>query len=254
MMTFGHAIRANHGEAELSESPHSIQEILGLRVPPIAVGFLAAPPPGLPAWEGSLQPAGCSFWQLAQAGAAFYTVAADHFGCAVGAFTHSFELPEDRADQLAETVGLMVQNGYLQTDEVPGIPRLQHTPSVVAYAPADTPGFETDVVLLAATASQAMLIYEAALRCGAGSPLTNTLGRPSCAVLALAMQGRAALSLGCAGNRLYAGLRDDELYVAIPGTHWQAFQASVQEMAAANRKMEQYYLQHRAELQPSTEA
>jgi uncharacterized protein (DUF169 family) len=100
-----------------------------------------------------------------------------------------------------------------------------------------------------ANPSQAMLIYEASLRSGAGSPLTNLMGRPSCAVLPLtASAGGAAMSLGCAGNRLYAGLQDDELYVAIPGDKWDAFQASLREIVAANARMREYYVGKQASL------
>jgi len=50
---------------------------------PVAVTFLDAEPAGVPKFSGT-EPAGCSFWRLAAAGRAFYTVPADHFNCAVG--------------------------------------------------------------------------------------------------------------------------------------------------------------------------
>lgn len=228
------------------ERDADVQRMLGLRAPPVSVAFLDAIPAGLPRWSGAEQPAGCAFWQRAQEGASFYTEAPDHFGCAVGSYTHAIEMPPERASQLQETVGLMVENGYLEMSEVPGIPRLPSPPRAVAYGPADNGAFRPDVVLITATPGQAMLIYEASLKAGAGDPVTNVVGRPSCAVLPLSLGGKATLSLGCAGNRLYAGLRDDELYVAIPGEKWDAFKACLAEVIAANQRMRQFYAANEA--------
>src|SRR5687768_5761645 len=124
----------------------SVQEMLGSRVAPVAIAFLTEPPVGLPAWSGPAQPAGCSFWQKAWEGQVFYTVPADHFNCAVGAYTHAIDLPAERAGQLNETVALMVESGYLEMAEVPDISRLSQAPGVVAYAPAEAAAFPPDIV------------------------------------------------------------------------------------------------------------
>ena len=222
-----------------------VQTMLGLRAPPVAIAFLNETPAHLPPWSGPPQPAGCGFWKEAQNGASFYTTAADHFNCAVGAYTHGVDLPPERAEQLSETISLMVKNRYIDPAEVPGIPRLPQAPTAVAYGPADTSLFSPDVVLLMANPAQAMLIYEAAVRSGAGAALTNLLGRPSCAVLPLTVSGgQATVSLGCAGNRLYTGLRDDELYVAIPGSRWADFTARLTEIRGANERMNAHYRDH----------
>ncbi len=227
----------------------TIQEMLGLRAPPIAIAFLAAPPAGLPRWQGPAVPAGCAFWKEAQKGQSFYTVPADHYNCAVGAYTHTLDLPPERGDQLNQTVGLMVETGYIEMAEVPGIPRLTQSPAAIAYAPAEAACFEPDVVLIVANPSQAMLVYEAALRAGAGSTLTNLMGRPSCAILPFTAESAStAMSLGCTGNRLYAGLRDDELYVAIPGQKWADFKARLAEVCGANDRMKQFYVANQARI------
>lgn len=229
------------------------KELLGLRAAPVAIAFLDTPPAGISRWQKTAKPAGCAFWQEAQSGASFYTVAADHFHCAVGAYTHAIDLPPERAGQLDATISLMAESEYLEVAEVPGIPRLGRAPAVVAYGPAAAPGFEPDVVLLTATPAQAMLIYEAALRAGAGNALTNLLGRPSCAVLPFTVAGQsAAVSLGCAGNRTYTGLRDDELYVAIPGSKWQDFRLRLAEIVGANQRMSAYYVEHEAAVAVAT--
>ncbi len=222
-------------------------ELLDLRARPVAIAFLDAPPAGLAPWRGAAKPAGCAFWLDAQQGASFYTVASDHFNCAIGAYTHAIDLPPDRASELEGTIRLMVEGEYLEMAEVPGIPRLDHGPAVVAYAPVDDGAFAPDVVLITATPTQAMLIYEAALRAGAGTVLTNLMGRPSCAVLPFAISSAsAAVSLGCTGNRTFTGLQDDELYVAIPGAKWEDFKVCLAEIVAANEHMSRYYVEHEA--------
>jgi uncharacterized protein (DUF169 family) len=225
----------------------SIQELLGLRVPPIAVAFLTEPPAGLQAWDGADQPAGCAFWQQAQQGQAFYTRPSDHFNCAIGAYTHAIDLPPERASELEATVGLMVESGYIEMAEVPGIPKLPQQPGVVAYAPADANAFAPDVVLLTATPAQSMVIYEAALRAGITASLSNLMGRPTCAVLPMALSsGSAAMSLACAGNRIYTGLQENEFYIALPGAKWDEFKTRLQEIISANERMREHYVANQA--------
>jgi uncharacterized protein (DUF169 family) len=211
-------------------------------VPPVAVGFFADPPPGLPRWEGGPQPSGCSFWRQAQEGDAFYTAPADHYGCAVGAYTHHIDLPPDRAGELGATIARMTGAGYIEADEVAGIPRLANSPAVVAYGPVDAVDFPPAAVLVSAKPAQAMLLYEAAVRAGAGNMVTTVLGRPGCAVLPYTLDTKeAALSFGCTGSRLYTGTPDDEIYVSIPGDAWEAVVDRLMEIKQANSVMAQFY-------------
>jgi uncharacterized protein (DUF169 family) len=216
---------------------------LDLSRSPIAVAFLDAPPEGLEKWSGAA-PAGCAFWRAAMDGRAFYTVAHDHYNCAVGSYTHALPLPPDRGAVLEDTIGFMVGNGYIQIAEVPSIPVLAKTPAVIAYAPVKQARFDPAVVLFAAKPYAAMILYEAALRAGAGNALTHALGRPGCAVLPLSVNGgSAALSFGCKGNRTFTGLPDDELYVAIPGSKWRDVERAIEAILAANSAMETHYRQ-----------
>ncbi|HVW86811.1 MAG TPA: DUF169 domain-containing protein [Bryobacteraceae bacterium] len=218
---------------------------LGLAKPPIAIGFLDDAPAGVDAWAGGPRPAGCSFWREAMNGRSFYTVPSDHYNCAVGSYTHGIEIPPGQGAVLQDTIGFMVGNGYIQMAEVPSIPVLQKTPRFTAYAPVEKATFQPDVVLIAAKPASAMLIYEAALRAGAGDALTHALGRPGCAVLPLSVKsGAAALSFGCKGNRTFTGLPDEELYIAIPGNKWNAVTDAVESILQANATMEAHYQAH----------
>ena len=219
-----------------------MQSLLKLENSPVAVAFLGEPPDGVSKYSGPPVPAGCSFWKLAMEGKTFYTVPSDHYNCAVGSYTHKITLPPERAQELEGTIGFMVQNNYLSMAEVPGIPVLQDSPRVVAYGPAGEVPFEADVVLVAAKPAQAMFIYEAALKAGAGNALTNALGRPGCAVLPLTMsQQTASLSFGCMGNRVFTGISDGDLYIGIPGAKYEQVVEKLKEIITANCAMEGHY-------------
>jgi uncharacterized protein (DUF169 family) len=227
---------------------NTLQDALRLSAPPIAIGFSDEPPAGLDRWQSGAVPAGCVFWREAMHGRAFYTVPADHYNCAVGAYTHAIALPPERGNQLEDTVKFMVLKEYLRMEEAPGIPTLEKAPAYISYAPIDAASFRHDLVLIAAKPSAAMLIYETALRAGAGAALANTLGRPACAVLPLANKtGLASLSLGCMGNRTFTGLPDEELYVCIPGSHWTGVLTKLTGIGKANSEMQQFYSNHKAQ-------
>ncbi|MEQ1886945.1 MAG: DUF169 domain-containing protein [Bryobacteraceae bacterium] len=226
----------------------SLKSTLGLPNSPVSIAFLDAPPAGVQAWQSGAVPAGCTFWRAAMNGQSFYTVPSDHWNCAVGAHTHAIPQPENRAGVLNETVGFMVESGYLQMSEVPGIPTLSKSPNYIAYGPADSAPFQPDVVVIAAKPGTAMVLYEIALRAGAATALTNLLGRPGCAVLPLTQaSGTASVSLGCRGNRIFTGLSDDEMYLCIPGTKWNDVLEQAKTLLAANDTMAAHYRAHQAQ-------
>jgi uncharacterized protein (DUF169 family) len=217
----------------------------------IAIAFFDSPPPGIPRWEGGPVPAGCVFWEKAMSGQTFYTVASDHYNCAVGSYTHKIALPAERAHELNDTIVFMTQQNYLASAEVPGIPTLARSPGAVAYGPMEGARFKPDVVLVATKPAQAMLIYEAAIKAGAGSAVTSALGRPACAILPLTIASRqTSVSLGCKGNRTFTGLPDEEMYVAIPGDKWDAVLGKLAEAREANAAMETYYRDRRKHFSP----
>ena len=225
-----------------------LQEVLNLSAPPIAIGFSDEPPAGLERWPGGAVPAGCVFWREAMKGRAFFTVPADHYNCAVGAYTHAIDLSAGRGTQLEDTLKFMVLKEYLRMEEVPGIPTLEKAPAYISYAPVEIAAFRPDLILIAAKPAAAMLIYETALRSGAGAALANTLGRPACAVLPLTSKtGVASLSLGCMGNRTFTGLPEEELYVCIPGGRWASLVSKLTEIGRANSAMQQHYRNHKAQ-------
>ena len=210
--------------------------ILGRR--PVAVTFLDAEPSGVAKFSGT-EPAGCSFWRLAAAGRSFYTVPADHFNCAVGAYTHNVQLPPDRVQETEAMLGMMFNIGYVRPEEVPGIPRLAKEPAAVVFAPlADTP-MAPSVVLFTCKTAAAMLLNEASIRAGASSALP-LLGRPSCMALPAALAHGTVTTLGCIGNRVYTDIGPEEMYVVVPGAKIEAVSDALGIIVTANKTLEEF--------------
>jgi uncharacterized protein (DUF169 family) len=232
----------------------SLTQCLDLRTRPVGVKFLETPPAGVPQFRGT-EPSGCSFWRLAAAGKTFYTLPSDHYNCPIGSHTHNIQLPPERSKELDQTLSFIVGIGYLKMEEVPGIPRLARTPGAVVYAPlGDAPRnasssqpLDPDVVLVACTPRQAMLIEEAAMRAGSAAKFP-ILGRPTCAAIPAAITQGVVASAGCIGNRVYTGLKDDELYVAIPGRDLGRVTEEIKTIAAANAQLAEYHSARRSAL------
>ena len=216
---------------------------LGLRRAPVAIAFRSEAPAGLPR-VAKAGPAGCSYCTRAADGEAFYTEAADHENCPVGAHTHGIALAPAKAKELEAVVGTMVGLQYIRMEEVAALPTIPGPFRVAVYAPLATTPVDPDVVIVRGNARQVMLIAEAAR--AAGVPDGPAMGRPACAVIPAAMSSaQGATSLGCIGNRVYTGLADDELYFAIPGNRVADVVERLGTIVDANRELERY---HRARL------
>jgi uncharacterized protein (DUF169 family) len=216
-----------------------LSEVLGLQRRPVAVTFRETPPAGVPKFTGT-EPSGCSFWRIAAGGRTFYTVASDHYNCPIGSYTHSISLPQERTQELDQTLSFMAGIGYIKMEEIPKIPRLPQPPGVVIYAPlGDTP-VEPDVVLFSGRPGRVMLLQEAALRAGVGAQVP-LFGRPTCMALPAALAHGVVASTGCIGNRVYTDVGEDELYVAAPGKDLPRIAEEAQTIAAANAKLSEYH-------------
>ena len=222
-------------------------ELLGLASPPVAVTFDAAPPAGI-ARVSRPGPAGCAYWKQAAEGAVFYTEAADHWNCPVGAYTHGVGLPPERAKELEGVVGTMVGLQYIRMEEVGALPRRKEPFRVAVYAPlAETPT-PPDVVLVRGRARQIMLVAEAARAAGLEGDRA-AMGRPACAMIPAVLEGPGGVtSLGCIGNRVYTGMGDDELYFTIPGGKVGLVVERLEAVMHANRELETYHEARRASL------
>jgi uncharacterized protein (DUF169 family) len=218
----------------------SLTDLLHLTSPPIAISFVAEPPPGVP-HVAATEPAGCGYWRRAAAGEVFYTVADDHKGCPIGAHTHHVLLSPAEQQELMGLVQTMVGLSYLKMEEVPNIPTRQTALQVAVYAPLDTAPLPPDVILVRGHAQQLMLLTEAAQAAGVGST-GMTMGRPTCAVLPEAINSdRTAASFGCVGNRVYTGADEQDAYFAIPGAQLAVVEASLAVIVRANQELEKFH-------------
>lgn len=193
------------------------------------------------------QASGCIYWKMAADGQTCHTQAEHHYNCAIGSHTHKIQLPDSRAGELAQTLGLMSELGYLSMDEVPLIPQLKATPTSIVYSPLADCRAAPQVVLIAVDSRSAMLVQEAARRAGVGIN-GSLLGRPTCMALPAAMQTGLVTSLGCVGNRFYTQLSDGELYVVIPGEALASLVSALPAILNANRALGQWHLQRQTEL------
>ena len=221
-------------------------EALRLSRRPISVTFLDTEPAGIDKFTGT-EPSGCSFWRLAADGRVFYTLPADHFNCAVGAYTLNIPLSPEREKETEQTLQMMFGVGYIRPEDVPGITRLAKAPVAMVFAPLGAAPVAPDVVLFACRPAAAMLLNEAAMRAGSGGMLPP-LGRPSCMALPAALASGTVSSLGCTGNRMYTGLREDELYVAVPGADLEKVAGALEIIVSANQAIADYARERRTQL------
>lgn len=215
-------------------------EWLGVERAPVAVKFQDSPPEGLER-VGSAAVSGCSYWKLAAEGHAFYTEAADHYGCPVGSHTHGIDLPDEQATELEGLVGTMVQLQYITMEEVPQIPQLKGPFGVAVYAPLADATFTPDAVLVSGNAKQLMLLAEAAHAAGVASD-GSVVGRPTCAAIpAVIKSGTTATNLGCIGNRVYTELSDDDFYFVMAGSQLSGIVSKLETIVNANNALEKFH-------------
>lgn len=223
-----------------------LEQQLDLAQAPVAVAFTDAPPANVERFTGTV-PAGCAFWRLAAAGDVFWTAPTDHYNCPIGCHTHNIPLPAERAGELDDTLGLMIGNGYLGSEEIPHISRLQETPNAIVYAPLAHTPVHPDVVLVIAAAARIMLLQEAARSAGVTCNAT-LFGRPTCMALPAALSHGATPSLGCIGNRVYTEAGEGDMYLAIPASDLAAVVAQLPTITAANGQLRDYHQQRKQAL------
>jgi uncharacterized protein (DUF169 family) len=194
-----------------------LEEVLRLRIPPVAIMFAEQRPDDLPAFDDAMAPptpdgrtgrvpAGCAFWVKA-AERTFSTIPADRGNCSVGRLTHGMAALDDVSSNadVAELLG----SGWVQMEDVLAIPTISACPGAVVYGPLRE-ATNPDVVLLRVNGRQLMVLADAL-------PGLRIEGKPQCHIVAIAKeQGEVAASVGCALSRARTGMRAEEMTCAIP--------------------------------------
>lgn len=205
---------------------------LGLKSPPVQVTYLDAPPSGVAEHPGGV-PSVCTYFAFGTE-SPFFAGVAKHEDCEIGAFVLGVRPEGPVGARLMETIGAMQREGYLNPGEEAHVPHNAVAPKYVAYGPLGSLPFAPTGVLLFASARGAMLATEAAG--AAPDPWTvPTNGRPMCAILPILNQGApVAVSFGCTGSRLYAGLDDGQVVVGVRGDRLAEFCAKLDRVVRAN--------------------
>jgi len=228
----------------------NMREGIGLARPPLGLAFLDEPPPGVPRIAQSA-PSACAFWKAAET-ALFYAVAEDHYNCPIGAITQGFDLPQTVMQQGMELIGRMGSIQYFAASEVEHVPKVTKPHRVVVYGPLERfKSFSPDLALVVCSPYQAMLLSEVA---GAttwqGKEGAHIFGRPACAVIPRALsEGSLTASLGCKGARTFAGIEENELLLAIPGSRLQEAEVRLSAILSANAEMQRYYEGRKAQFE-----
>jgi uncharacterized protein (DUF169 family) len=89
----------------------TMDALLGLTTPPVAVAFVGAPPAGI-AHTTKAAPSTCSFWRHAEQ-RVFYAAAPQHFNCEIGALVMGFDLPEHIMHNLGGLIEIMTANSNM---------------------------------------------------------------------------------------------------------------------------------------------
>jgi uncharacterized protein (DUF169 family) len=211
----------------------TMDALLGLTTPPVAVAFVGAPPAGI-AHTTKAAPSTCSFWRHAEQ-RVFYAAAPQHFNCEIGALVMGFDLPEHIMHNLGGVIEMMTAYSYLSPGESDNIPSVGGKPVGVVYGPLAQFPTAPSAVVLWLTPKQAMLYNEAAGSANWSASPERISGRPACAALPAAMHGKQpTLSLGCIGMRTFTQVADDRMLAVIPGDKLMAFVDALRSTAAAN--------------------
>lgn len=220
---------------------------LELPLPPVAMALCDEAPAGVPDFGGSAVPDGCVFWQEA-AKRTFSTSAADHALCSIGIHTMNLEnAPEEQPEELRASLEAMTGLGYVSPEEVAAIPTAPGPRRHAVYGPLRDFPIEPDVVLLFVDARQSLVLSEAVSRVDADLPAA--MGRPACAGVAKALEGRAVMSLGCCGARAYLdALNDNTALWALPARSLDRYCEEIETFAGANKVLGTFHRQRQKDV------
>jgi uncharacterized protein (DUF169 family) len=230
-----------------SQLASALVAALHLQQAPVAISFTDHVPSGVE-HHGGHAPAGCRFWEDAQA-RVFATTSDDHRFCAIGMHTHNLAPTPAQQTDLMDALKVFADLDYVRPEDVASIPVLQSRPEFVVYAPLSDCAATPDVVLLLVNASQTLILAEAVQQ--EEHQAAPAMGRPACAVVPqVANTGQPALSLGCCGARAYLDcLPDGTAIFAIPGAKLEAYVQRIATLARANGVLAKFHQLRRRDIE-----
>jgi uncharacterized protein (DUF169 family) len=218
---------------DLAEVSHRLRRDLDLSSSPVQLTYLSEPLPGAPL-PSSPSPSVCTYFALGQTRPLLVPLS-HHEECEIGAFVLGIPPEGELGKRLSTTVGEMEKDGYLLPGEATRIPRNESAPAYVHYAPLGEGPAAPTAVLLFVKARSLMLVLEAASRLGPDWTPPPMVLRPMCSIVPVLLKGSPlAISVGCAGSRVYTGLSDGEMIVAVRGDRVREFQEALHTVRRAN--------------------
>ena len=221
---------------------HSLQDVLNLSCPPIAISFLDAMPDDIEAY-GSDYPAptedgrtgavsaGCVFW-IRAAERTFSTIPEDHGNCSVGSLTHGLIDLEQAANKA--DVKAVCEAKWVSPEVFPHIPTVSKRPKCIVYGPLAEVRKLPDVVFLRVNAKQAMQLHSAL-------PTLRFEGKPQCHIIPLSVeQQQPAISVGCMLSQVRTGMTNNEMSCALPGAQVADMIDALRQTVAADRMVAGY--------------
>lgn len=225
----------------------ALRTTLNLRLPPVALTFVAGQPAGIEAYSSDV-PSACTFWRRCEE-SVFFAPAEAHYNCPIGALTMGFSMPDTQRDRLMELVGKMGEIGYLRGDEALNIPSVPGEKGGIVYGPLETFPLHPDAVLVWVSGASAMLLDEAtgASQWTPEQTGTASFGRPSCAAIPIALRRETAtFSVGCSGMRTFTEIDDDLQLAVLPKASLSDLAERLNATARANVQMAEHYRSQKA--------
>ncbi len=200
---------------------------------PVQLSYLSEPLRDAPV-SATASPSVCTYFASGRTRAVLVPLS-HHQECEIGAFVLGMSPEGVLGKRLFTTVGLMEKDGYLLPGEALKIPRNERPPEYVHYAPLGEGPAPPTAVLLFVKARSLMLVLEAANRLGGEWASPPMVLRPMCSIVPVLLQGGPlAISVGCAGSRVYTGLSDGEMIVGVRGDRIGEFQGALRTVRTAN--------------------
>ena len=224
-----------------------LEQSLGLSHPPIGMAFVDGPPTGVGGADTSV-PSACSFWRMAEQGV-FYASEEEHFNCPIGVMTMGFQIPTERQAEAEAIIGTMCELEYITPEEANSIPSVPNGHNGIVYGPIGQMPVESDVVLFLCKPSKAMLLAEASGSVDWKGQGMAAFGRPTCAAIPMALQSlNASASMGCVGFRVYTGIPDEEMLIAVPSRQLPTLVERLGTIVSANSALEDFHTQRGAQI------
>jgi uncharacterized protein (DUF169 family) len=214
---------------------NDMTRILNLETPPIAISFSSDAPEGVEHMNGGLRL--CQMLdEVRFDGKVFYTTSENHT-CDGGSSSCGMKDISERikSGEFLSKMGLFGSKRAARRFSNAN-PRIEKgSVKIVSFSPLEKTLFDPDVVVLICNAKQGMKIAEA-YSYESGKRTTGMTGPPICSSIVAApfLTGEVTYSLGDHGARKYMKIKDEDVFVGIPGELLPSIVENLDKMESLN--------------------